>query len=65
MAKAKGVQPITTASLAEPKVNVPGIAKPKKSPAMKATNVKAMSALFGKKAMKPTIQGAPTKVPTL
>jgi hypothetical protein len=56
---AKGVQPITTASLATPKIS--SVVKSKKSLAPKP-NVKAMSALFGKKSMKPTVQSVPTKV---
>jgi hypothetical protein len=60
MAKA-GIQPITTASLATPKIS--GISKSKIKSAPKP-NTKAMSALFGKKAMKPTVQGVPTKVPS-
>lgn len=54
-----GIQPITTASLALPKISAPGIVKPAK-PAKR--DPKSLQALFGQKRMKPTVQSVPTKV---
>lgn len=61
MAKA-GIQPITTASLATPKIT--GISKPAKMKSTPKVKASAMSALFGQKKTKPTIQSVPTKVPS-
>lgn len=60
---AKGVQPITKASLSTPKIS--GGVKPAKAAKATPPNTKAMSALFGKKASKPAVQSTPTKMAAL
>lgn len=58
---AKGVQPITTASLPTPKVT--GTPK-SKAPKPAKPSMKSVQALFGPKRTKPTVQSVPTKTPS-